>query len=235
MGSMSRVAVAAMLGVAWGGGAVAAVVGGAVTAISQVGATGAFVLLDVPFAASEPDNTVGNNNFQTFDIYAFDEEQNIVVPSEIAVDVGTNPQAGDTVASHYVFVDPGPFRGIEGYVDFDADIFGVATSSEALDASDFLANTGVTYLSPGLRGFERSDIATIDPSNPRRLLLDVTAGSPGDYARVFTMESPLGGGMTPTTPPTAPGAPAPIPLPAAGWMLLAAVGGLGALRRSYAA
>jgi hypothetical protein len=234
---MRSAAIVAAFGVAWSSDASAAVVGGEVTNIGRLGVTGEFVLLGVPFTASEPDNTVGSDTFQTFNLYAFNEEQNISVPSEIKVDVGTNPQAGDTVASHYVFFDPGPVTSIEGYVDFDADIFGVATSRGTLSASDFLANTGVTYLNPGSRGFERrDDSATIDPSNPRRLLLDLFAASPGDYARVFTMESPLsGGGMTPPTPPSTPETPAPIPLPAAGWLLLAAVGGLGALRRARGA
>jgi hypothetical protein len=98
--------------------------------------------------------------------------------------------AGTEVASHYIFFDPGPSTKALGYVDFDADILAVITSTGTLAASDYLANTGVNYLNPGLRGLEAGDSATIDPSRPYRLLIDLTASSPGDYIRVLTAHSP---------------------------------------------
>ena len=50
-----------------------------------------------------------------------------------------------------------------GYVDFDAMILGVAVTQFTMGATDFLANTKVTYLNPELRGLEQGDYAWIDP------------------------------------------------------------------------
>lgn len=195
----------------------ATIVDGGVTGGTAQGQGGVFVKLSVPFSDSNPVNTVGNNTFQNPNLYGFDEDQNILIASEIQVDVGTNPQAGDIVASHYVFFDPSGGTTQVGFVDFDADIFGIATSTGNLAASDFLANTGVTYLNPALRGLESGDIVSIDPGNPRRLLVNWFASTPGDYVRVLTMESPLA-----------------MPEPATMLLFSIALAGLGAARRSRA-
>ena len=167
--------------------AAATIVGGAVTGGTALTIDGGeFRKLVVPFTDSLPNNTVGNNTLDQPHLYGFDEAQNIVITSTIQVNIGTNPVAGDIVASHYIAFDPGPSRSQIGYIDFDADIYGVATSRTNLDNSDFLANTGVTYLSAALRGLEAGDSVMIDPLNPSRLLVDWTASSPGDYVRVFT-------------------------------------------------
>lgn len=168
----------------------ATIIGGAVTS-----GTGTFVKLTVPFTQSTPDNTVGNDNFQTPNLYGFDEDQNILLTAPLTVDEGTNPTAGEVVASHYVFFDPAGTTTQSGYVNFDANIIGVMTSTATLGASDFLANTGVTYLNPGFRGLEPGDSATIDPSNSKRLLVSWTASTPGDYVRVLTQRSPIAAGV----------------------------------------
>jgi hypothetical protein len=126
----------------------------------------------------------------------------------------SNPVAGDVVASHYIGFDPASALGQVGYIDFDADIYGVATHRTKLNDSDFLANTGVTYLSDSLRGLESGDSVMIDPTNSKRLLVNWFANSPGDYVRVFTQFS-------------AAAVPAP---PVAGFLLLG-VGFLAARRR----
>jgi hypothetical protein len=167
----------------------ATIIGGAVTGGTALADGGVFQKLVVPFTESLPANTVGDDNLQTPNLYGFDEEQNIVITSTIQVNIGTNPVAGDVVASHYIFFDPGPSRTQTGYVDFDADIYGIATNQTNLDASDFLANTGVTYLSGSLRGLEGGDSVWIDPTNARRLMVDWGASTPGDYVRVFTQFS----------------------------------------------
>ena len=64
------------------------------------------------------------------------------------------------------------------------------TSTTRLNNSDFLANTGVNYLSPTLRGLESVDSVSIDGSNAKRIYIDFTASSPGDYIRVLTKKSP---------------------------------------------
>jgi hypothetical protein len=51
--------------------------------------------------------------------------------------------AGTTVASHYIFFDPGTVQTIFGTVNFDSNVVGIITSTGHLAASDFLANTGV--------------------------------------------------------------------------------------------
>ena len=194
----------------------AIVVGGAITGGTAFTQGGAFVTLGVPFVAPiTGDASVGNNTFQTPNVYAFNEDQNILISSTIQVNIGNNPMAGQTVASHYVFFDPRNITRAIGYVDFDAPIYGIATETPDLLASDFLANSGVTYLNPGARGLEGNDSVSIDSANPYRMLFDFTASTPGDYVRVFTQESPG----------------AVIPLPAAGWLLLSGLGVLAGVRR----
>ena len=176
--------------VATGAGAVA--IGGGVTGGSALTQSGIFEKLEVPFDPPNGAlNEVGADTFETPNLYVFDEDQNIQITVTLSVDVGTAPTAGDIVASHYVFFDPASTTTVEGYVDFDADIFGIATSTTLLENSDFLANTGVVYLSPTLRGLESSDSVSIDPLNANRLLVDFSAGTPGDYVRVLTMQSPV--------------------------------------------
>ncbi len=164
--------------------AFATIVTGSVTGGTSTG--GVFELLD-PIPAGL---TVGNNNQQSPNLFGFNEDQNIAITSTITVDVGTNPVNGNIVASHYIFFDPVLTRRIIGWVDFDADIYGIITGSANLAASDFLANTGVNYVGSTLRGLEPGDSASIDPTMANRLLINFRAGSPGDYIRVLTMRSP---------------------------------------------
>jgi hypothetical protein len=122
-------------------------------------------------------------------LYGFDEDQNILLTAPLMVDVGSSPiPAGTTVASHYVFFDPGPSQHVIGTVDFDSNVLAIITNTTDLAASDFLANTGVNYLNPGQRGLEAGDSVTI--SGPRQILFDTVASSPGDYVRVLTEFSP---------------------------------------------
>jgi hypothetical protein len=169
----------------------ATIIGGGVSGGGSLANGGSFVKLSVPLAGSTPANTVGDDNFQSFNLFGFDEDQNIAIGAELPVDVGTNPTAGQTVASHYVFFDPAGTTSQIGFVDFDAPIFGIATSTTTLAASDFLANTGVSYENPALRGLEAGDAVAIDAGNAFRLLVDWTASTPGDYVRVLTMRSPI--------------------------------------------
>ena len=147
---------------------------------------GQFVKLETraPFA-------VGNDTFDDDNLYAFDEDQNITLMEPVRVDVGGERgfiAQGTVVASHYVFFDSLSSTQM-GYVDFDAPILGVATYQDTLAATDFLANTTVTYISIELRGLERGDYVWIDENYPRRLWVYWAGSSPGDYVRVFTAES----------------------------------------------
>jgi len=170
--------------------ATAEIIGGSVTGGTAFNAGGVFVKLSVPL--SNPfgaPNSVGNDTFQSPNLFGFDEDQNILLAAPLTVDVGSSPiPAGTLVASHYIFFDPGPSQHVIGTVDFDADVLAIMTSTATLAASDFLANTGVNYLNPGARGLEPGDSVTI--SGPKQILFDTFASSPGDYVRVLTEFSP---------------------------------------------
>ncbi len=170
--------------------ATATIISGDVTGGTAQTAGGTFVKLSVPLANPfGPPDSVGNDNFQSPNLFGFDEDQNIVIGSPLDVDVGTSPiPMGTIVASHYIFFDPGPVLRVVGTVNFDSDVLGVLTSTGRLAATDFLANTGVNYLSPANRGLEAGDSVTI--SGPSQILFDTTASSPGDYVRVLTAFSP---------------------------------------------
>ena len=152
---------------------------------------GVFVKLDtdVPF-------DVGADNFDDDNLYAFDEDQNILLEEPIRVDVGGENgiiPAQTVVASHYVFFDS--LSGIQiGFVDFDAPILGIAAFQDTMGATDFLANTSVNYIGTELRGLERGDTLWIDEDDPHRLWVYWAGSSPGDYVRVFTRQS-IGGLM----------------------------------------
>jgi hypothetical protein len=176
------------------------IISGSVTGGTAQTAGGTFVKLTVPLSNPfGPPNSVGNDNFQSPNLYGFDEDQNILLAAPLIVDVGASPiPAGTVVASHYVFFDPGPTEHVIGTVNFDSDVLAILTSTQTLAASDFLAKTGVNYLSPSARGLEAGDSVTI--SGPQQILFDTFASSPGDYVRVLTAFSP-GGGPPPTPTP----------------------------------
>jgi PEP-CTERM motif len=170
--------------------AIAAVPASATVVSGSVSTAGAVfqkltVPLSNPFGAP---NSVGNDTFQSPNLYAFDEDQNILLAAALSVDVGVSPiAAGLTVASHYVFFDP-TSGAIDGTVNFDSDVLGIMTSTGLMATSDFLANTGVNYLNPVARGLEAGDFATI--SGTRQIRLIAFASTPGDYIRVITAFSP---------------------------------------------
>lgn len=171
----------------------ATIISGTVTGGTAFTAGGVFVKLTVPLANPfGTPNSVGNDTFQSPNLYGFDEDQNILLAAPLVVDVGSSPiPVGTTVASHYIFFDPGPTQHVIGTVNFDSDVLAIITSTGNLAASDFLANTGVNYLNPGARGLEAGDSVTI--SGPRQILFDTFASSPGDYVRVLTEFSPSAG------------------------------------------
>src|SRR5450432_547390 len=150
--------------------AAATIIDGSVTGGTARTDGGTFVKLTVPLLnLFGPPDSVGNDNFQSPNLFGFDENQNIILAAPLTTDVGLNPiPAGSIVASHYIFFDPGPSLQVIGTVDFDSNVLGIITSTVNLAASDFLANTGVNYLNPDARGLEAGDSVTI--SGPRQIL-----------------------------------------------------------------
>jgi hypothetical protein len=167
----------------------ATVTGGAVVGSSGT-PKGVFVKLSVPLKNPYgPANSVGENTFESPNLYAFDEDQNINLKAPLATDVGTDPiPAGKVVASHYVFFDPGPGTEVFGVVEFDSRVIAIITATGTLAASDFLANTGVHYLNPSARGLEPEDWVAISDTN--QITFSTRASNPGDYVRVLTEFSP---------------------------------------------
>ncbi|HUJ32271.1 MAG TPA: hypothetical protein VLY23_13385 [Candidatus Acidoferrum sp.] len=170
--------------------AAADIVSGSVTGGSALAAGGTFVKLTPPLSNPfGPPDSVGSDNFQSPDLFGFDEDQNITLVAPLTVDVGASPiAAGTVVSSYYIFFDPGPAEQVIGTVNFDSDVLAIITSTGGLASTDFLANTGVNYLNPTLRGLEAGDSVTI--SGPQQILFDTVASSPGDYVRVLTAASP---------------------------------------------
>ncbi|MCV3272564.1 VPLPA-CTERM sorting domain-containing protein [Roseobacter sinensis] len=158
---------------------------------------------------------VGDNNQQSRNLFAFDERQGLELQSDLQLDVGGTVSSGTVVSSHYVFFDP-VNSNQEGYVDFDAPIIGLITSTANLLGSDFLGLGSVSYLNPNNRGLEGNDDVGIDPSNGSRVLVDWLAASPGDYIRVITSSD-----LSVT----------PIPVPASAAMLLSGLGVMVLARR----
>jgi len=155
------------------------------------GGTGAsFVKLDVPFDLSTPSNTIGDDTFQTNQLYGFDEDQHIVLAGPLTVDTvrsgSTTLSTGAKIKSHTIFFDPLD-ASIDATVDFDTDIVGLILSTPRLMASDFLAHTSVIYLNPPLRGLEAGDAVTI--SGARQIRFATNASTPGDYIRILTEDS----------------------------------------------
>jgi hypothetical protein len=201
------------------GSAGATIIGGEVTSGS-----GSFIKLSPGFTESTPDNTVGDDTFQDTNLYGFDEDQNVQVETDpltvdylVATSATGSLAVGTVVASHYIFFDPAGTSSQVGTVRFDSDILALITSTNNLAASDYLANTGVNYLNPGLRGLE-SNTDTAVVSGAREVTVRWTASTPGDYIRVLTTFSPG----------------AEVPLPATALLALFGLGLMPALRRRRA-
>ncbi|MEM7081777.1 MAG: dockerin type I domain-containing protein [Pseudomonadota bacterium] len=131
----------------------------------------------------DPIGPVGNNNFQSNDLFAYEELQGVVLTDDLTLDENTVVPAGSTVNSYYVSFDPASSRSIQGDVTFSAPILGVATSLETLNDSDFLGNPTANYLNPSLRGLEVDDSVSFAGNV---FSVAFSANSPGDYVRVIT-------------------------------------------------
>ncbi len=166
----------------------AAITGGSVTGGTALTKGGQFVQLTVPWGtASNPVNTVGDNDFGTPNLYAFNEAQNMTLTSALAADVGlTSIAAGTTVSSQFVTFEPGNALNLIGDVLFSSKVLAIITSGGLLVSSNFLGDPAVTYQDPTAVGLEPGDYVTIDPANPDEIEWNTSASTPGDSVRVIT-------------------------------------------------
>ncbi|MCH8922355.1 MAG: hypothetical protein IIA67_04300 [Planctomycetes bacterium] len=139
-----------------------------------------------------PEDSVGSDNFQSDNLFGFNELQEFTLTEPLSVDMlvdgagGLAPgvlPAGTTVASHYIFFDSKELKSVQGNVRFDQDILAVITTEVDLDNSDFLGHPSVHYISKFLRGLEGD---TVTWSGPNEITVSFTTATPGDYIRVLT-------------------------------------------------
>ena len=175
----------------------ASTISGTVTGGTAFAAGGTFVKLTPPLPNPfGPPNSVGNDTFQSPNLFAFDELQAVLLAAPLLVDVGANIAAGTLISSQYVFFDPGPTQTVVGTVNFSTTVLAIITSTGNLAASDFLG-AAVNYLNPAARGLEAGDVVTI--SGPNQILFSVAADTPGDYVRVITAATPVAAVPEPST------------------------------------
>lgn len=155
-----------------------------VTGVVTDGVDGRFVKLH------DPIGKIGFNVFQNNNLYAFNEVQKLTLEQQLQVAPGEFLPAGTVLDSQMVFFDPAVAQTQIGYVDFAGDIIGVISDLPRLNASNqLLGNPTALYAETGFVGLEENDIATVDPLNPQRLLVDWNAANPGDHVRVLTVSA----------------------------------------------
>ena len=186
-----------------------ALMAGSATQAAVVGVTGQVVKIAAP--ASVTNQTPGSNTT----LLLFDEVQNFVLGAALTTSSGVIA-AGTRISSHMLFLNRADAALISltlsGTVTFDGAILGLITTTAGLNATDaILGATGTTYDTFRNRGLEASDITTFAGNT---LTASLRASQPGDWMRVVTIAA--------------------IPVPAAGFLLVGALGGLVALRRRKA-
>ena len=153
---------------------------------------------------------IGTNQFNEDGVvYTLEESQGVTVPVTLTTFGGTVP-AGTVVDSTLVWVDPSVLMNTQATIDFSSDIVGIIVGSVTLFLTESLFGSDVvTYFYDSMTGLERIDRLFIVDENT--ITINFWTDNPGDYIRVLTAT--------------------PIPVPAAGLMLLAGLGALGAMRR----
>lgn len=180
-------ALAALIGIGTATGAQAAILLGTVTggSVQATNPVGSFVKLD-PNAGGF---TVGMDNFDTNNLYGFDELQGVTLTSALAADLGVISIAiGTRINSHFIFFDPKATQTVRGSITFDTPVLSAITTRNKLIASNYLGAPGVTYLTPGSVGLEPG-IDFVIPGFPAPNDLRVVifnADTPGDAIRVIT-------------------------------------------------
>lgn len=134
-----------------------------------------------------PPLNTGNDNQQIDQLLAFDEQQNVVLTTDLVVDrpAGIIP-AGTVISSHYVIYDPPTTASRTATVIVDQNVLGVIYSAATLNNSDFLGLPTTNYLNPSMRGIEISEGDSATIVDPHTVSFNLRAGSPGDYARIIS-------------------------------------------------
>ena len=165
--------------------------GGVITGGQALTLGGEFVQL------CDPIGPVGDNNFDSFDLFAFEEQQGVELTEPLALDAVSSIAAGEVVSSYYVVWDPVPLNRVIATITFPDDIIGVIVDRAELQASEFLGDASAIYLNPGQLGLESGD--TFSFSGPD-LSINFNAGSPGDSVRVILGSASVNLGGTPCEP-----------------------------------
>jgi hypothetical protein len=157
----------------------AVVVSGAITGGSA--APGTFTILTPPFSVGDNDQQQNNR------LYAWDEQQGVLLAAPLMTDLGGIIAAGTRVDSHGIVFDPRQSRTLVGSVTFDRAIVGVIWGTSRLVATDgLLGLPTITYKSPSARGLEQRDIPGTSFIGKTLFINDWQASSPGDNIRVLT-------------------------------------------------
>lgn len=162
----------------------AAIISGSITGGSVLG-SGSFVELDPTQAFS-----VGQDSFNTNNLYAFDEAQDFTLTQDLITNLGlANIAAGTRVSSHFVFFDPQATQTLQGTIVFDAPVIAAITLRPGLIASNYLRAPAVNYLMPAAVGIDPGvDFLTLGSPDAKSLRLNsFTSDSPGDHFRVITL------------------------------------------------
>jgi PEP-CTERM motif len=161
-----------------------AVISGTVSG-GSVNGFGSFVKLNAATAGF----AVGNDNFNTKNLYAFDERQGVTLTAALAANLGlTNIAFGTRINSHFVFFDPRARETLQGNVTFDSPVIAAITLRPQLIGSNYLGNANVTYLTPASFGLEPgTDFVTLSSPDANSIRINfLTADSPGDHFRIIT-------------------------------------------------
>lgn len=154
----------------------ALVVGGAVTGGTSGGA----------FALVAPPSTLGPDSFQTPNLVAFNELQDLLLTEPLPVGPGLVLGAGSIISSHVVVFDSAEGATVEGTVLFDQPIVGIVVGPAFGATNALLGLPSVTYVgAPGL-GPEMNDFFAISMGDPARLVVRLGSNTPGDHLRILT-------------------------------------------------
>lgn len=156
--------------------AAADIVGGQVTGGSS---GGTFQLIAAP-------PTVGPDAFQSPDLLAFNERQDVELLAPLPLRPGVVAGPGSVLSSHYVAFDPDSPSTIEGLVDFDEPVVGILSGPQLAGTNALFGLPGTTYVTPQGIGPDPNDEIRVVGQQLRRVLIEFAANSPGDHFRVLT-------------------------------------------------